>query len=148
MGQVIAMKVPRRQHTLESLPENRVLCCRSRDVPVVSHAIDTLRIKIVGKIRALHVRQYKSGGDPRLTPQLGALEQIHRDLISMGCLDAAESWIDKEISVMEHDLDNQVPEAMPSDEMFSWNGGFMNQYKLFMYWWAKDQITLLNLEGP
>merc|ERR1711900_114953 len=100
-----------------------------------------------GKIRALQLRQYKAqGADPRLAPQLKALQRIHQDCHQMSCLEAAESWIDREISSLESDLSCSVPELMPSSTSFTWVNGFEKQYNLFMYWWARDQITLLELE--
>merc|ERR1712034_127559 len=107
------------------------------------------RNKIMGKIRALQVKEYKAqGADPRLKPLLKALQRIHKDCKQMTCLEAAESWIDREISSLESSLQGNVPELMPCVSTFTWVGGFKNQYKLFMYWWAKDQIILLHLEHP
>merc|ERR1711964_602624 len=63
---------------------------------------EVFRTKIVGKLRALQVKQYKAQGrDPRLKPQLKALQRIYKDVGGMTCLDAAESWIDREIARLE-----------------------------------------------
>merc|ERR1712098_919740 len=58
-------------------------------------------------------------------------------------LSVAELWLDQEIFILEAALESYVPDSIPLEINFSWNDGFDSQCKLFMYWWAKEQVRIV-----
>merc|ERR1712098_41975 len=58
-------------------------------------------------------------------------------------LSVAELWLDQEILILEAALESYVPDSIPLEINFSWGDGFDSQCKLFMYWWAKEQVRIV-----